>query len=127
RAGLFWGVQTLQQLMPPTGPPVVPAVRVTDRPRFAYRGVMLDVARHFFDVATVKRLVDLACTYKLNHLHLHLSDDQGWRIAIDSWPRLTTVGAGSQVGGGPGGYYTRDDFQEIVAYAQARQMTVVPE
>jgi len=126
-AGLFYGVQTLRQLMPPNGPAVVPAVRVADRPRFAYRGVMLDVARHFFDVAAVKRLIDLAALYKINHLHLHLSDDQGWRIAIESWPKLTTVGAGTQVGGGPGGHYTAADYREIVAYAQARFITVVPE
>jgi hexosaminidase len=126
-AGLFWGVQTLRQLMPATGPIVVPTVRIADRPRFAYRGVMLDVARHFFDVATVKRLIDLAAMYKINHLHLHLSDDQGWRIAIGTWPRLTSVGAATQVGGGPGGYYTADDYREIVAHAQARFMTVVPE
>jgi hexosaminidase len=126
-AGLFWGVQTLRQLLPPTGPAVLPGVYVTDRPRFAYRGVMLDVARHFFDVATVKRLVDLATMYKVNHLHLHLSDDQGWRIAIDSWPLLTSVGGRTQVGGGAGGYYTADDYRQIVAYAQERFMTVVPE
>ncbi|HEX5996235.1 MAG TPA: family 20 glycosylhydrolase [Jiangellales bacterium] len=126
-AGLFWGVQTLRQLMPVTGPIVLPGVRITDRPRFAYRGVMLDVARHFFGVATVKRLIDLAAMYKINHLHLHLSDDQGWRIATDTWPRLASVGANTQVGGGPGGYYTADDYRDIVAYAQERFMTVVPE
>lgn len=126
-AGLFWAVQTLRQLMPVTGPIVLPGVRITDRPRFAYRGVMLDVARHFVDVATVKRLIDLAAHYKINHLHLHLSDDQGWRLASDTWPRLVTVGAATQVGGGPGGYYTKDDYRQIVTYAQERFVTVVPE
>jgi hexosaminidase len=126
-AGLFWAVQTLRQLMPVTGPIVLPGVRIKDRPRFAYRGVMLDVARHFFDVATVQRLIDLAALYKINHLHLHLSDDQGWRIASDTWPRLVTVGAATQVGGGPGGYYTADEYRQIVAYAQERFITVVPE
>ena len=93
-AGLFWGVQTLRQLMPGdlTGSIVVPGGRIVDHPRFAYRGVMLDVARHFFDVATVKRFIDLSTMYKVNHLHLHLTDDQGWRIAVDSWPRLATFG-----------------------------------
>ena len=95
--------------------------------RFEWRGVMLDVARHFFDVATVKRFIDLSTMYKVNHLHLHLTDDQGWRIAVDSWPRLATHGGGSQVGGGPGGYYTKDDYREIVAYAAKRFVTVVPE
>ncbi|MBX6749868.1 MAG: beta-N-acetylhexosaminidase [Micromonosporaceae bacterium] len=126
-AGLFWGVQTLRQLMPVSGPTVVPGVRITDRPRFAYRGVMLDVARHFVDVATVKRLIDLVALYKLNHLHLHLTDDQGWRIVSGTWPRLVSVGAATQVGGGPGGCYTADDYRQIVAYAQERFVTVVPE
>lgn len=126
-AGLFWAAQTLRQLLPVAGPAVLPGVRITDGPRFAYRGVMLDVARHFVEVATVKRLIDLAALYKLNHLHLHLSDDQGWRIASDAWPRLVTVGAATQVGGGPGGWYTADEYREIVAYAQERFITVVPE
>ncbi len=128
-AGLFWGVQTLRQLMPGdlTGSISVPGGRIVDHPRFAYRGVMLDVARHFFDVATVKRFIDLSTMYKANYLHLHLTDDQGWRIAVDSWPRLTTVGGATEVGGGAGGYYTKDDYREIVAYAAERFMTVVPE
>lgn len=126
-AGLFWAVQTLRQLLPVRGPLVLPGVRITDRPRFVYRGVMLDVARHFFDVATVKRIIDLAAMYKINYLHLHLSDDQGWRIASTTWPRLVEVGAATQVGGGPGGYYTADDYRQIVTYAQERFVTVVPE
>jgi hexosaminidase len=134
-AGLFRGVQTLRQLLPETvevdgiqsGPWIVPPGRIVDRPRFVYRGVMLDVARYFFGVADVKRVIDLAALYKLNHLHLHLTDDQGWRIAIDSWPRLATYGGGTDVAGGPGGYYTQDDYREIVAYAAAHHMTVVPE
>ena len=81
---------------------------------------MLDVARHFFPVADVKRLIDLAALLKLNHLHLHLTDDQGWRIAIDQWPRLTEYGGGTEVGDGPGGYYTKADYREIVAYAADR-------
>jgi hexosaminidase len=134
-AGLFHGVQTLRQLLPaaidsPTrqsGPWTVPAVHVLDYPRFSWRGAHLDVARHFFPVATVKRYIDLLALYKLDILHLHLSDDQGWRIAINSWPRLATVGGAKEVGGGKGGYYTQAQYKQIVAYAAARYITVVPE
>ena len=134
-AGLFAGVQTLRQLLPAkvesrtaqAGPWTVPGATITDHPRFPHRGAMLDVARHFHPVATVKRYLDQLALYKVNHFHLHLTDDQGWRIAIDSWPRLTTHGGSTQVGGGPGGYYTKAQYQEIVAYAAARHITVVPE
>ncbi|MFC5821027.1 family 20 glycosylhydrolase [Nonomuraea harbinensis] len=134
-AGLFNGVQTLRQLLPAEiesssvrpGPWVVPGGRIVDHPRFAYRGTMLDVARHFQPADVVKRHIDRISLYKLNHLHLHLSDDQGWRIAIDAWPRLTTHGGSTQVGGGPGGYYTKAQFQDIVAYAARRNVTIVPE
>ena len=76
---------------------------ISDAPRYPYRGVMLDVSRHFFSVAEIKRYIDLVSLYKLNRLHLHLSDDQGWRIQVDSWPELTKYGAGLEVGGRPGG------------------------
>lgn len=102
-------------------------MQIEDRPRFAWRGVLLDVARHFFSVTDVKRFIDLATGYKINTLHLHLTDDQGWRIAIDSWPRLAEYGGGSEVGGGPGGFYTQAEYAEIVAYAAERYITVVPE
>jgi hexosaminidase len=133
--GLYRGVQTLRQLLPAElegagrgrGPWTVPEVRVEDHPRFAWRGLMLDVARHFFDVATVKRLIDQIAAYKINVLHLHLTDDQGWRLAIDRWPRLAAYGGGTEVGGGPGGHYTKADYREIVEYAAARYVTVVPE
>ncbi len=133
--GLFNGVQTLRQLLPPEiesastlpGPWVVPGGRIVDYPRFAYRGAMLDVARHFHPVATIKAYLDQIALYKVNYLHLHLSDDQGWRIVIDSWPRLATYGGSTQVGGGPGGYYTKAQYQEIVAYAAQRHITIVPE
>ena len=93
---------------------------------------MLDVARHFFGVADVKRVIDLAAAYKLNRLHLHLSDDQGWRIEIKSWPELTRIGGQTSVvtadgRGGAGGFYTQADYADIVAYAAARYVTVVPE
>lgn len=128
-AGLFYGVQTLQQLLPaaPRVPVAVPAVKISDAPRYPYRGLMLDVVRHFFPVADVEHVIDLMAEYKLNYLHLHLTDDQGWRIQIPQLPRLTEVGSSTSVGGDPGGYYTLDDYKAIVAYAAARHVTVVPE
>jgi hexosaminidase len=134
-AGLFAGVQTLRQLLPPEadsatvrpGPWPVPGGHIVDQPRFAHRGAMLDVARHFFPVATVERYLDEIALYKVNYLHLHLSDDQGWRIAVNSWPNLATIGGSTAVGGDPGGYYTQDDYRAIVAYAAARYITIVPE
>jgi hexosaminidase len=134
-AGLFAGVQTLRQLLPPRvdsgtaqpGPWPVAGGRIVDHPRFGYRGAMLDVARHFFPVATVQRYLDEIAVFKLNVLHLHLSDDQGWRLAIDSWPDLAVHGGSTAVGGDPGGYYTQDEFRQIVAYAAERYITVVPE
>jgi hexosaminidase len=124
--GLFRGVQTLRQLLPTQGDSV-PGGLIIDAPRFPYRGVMLDVARHFLDVAAVKRLIEHAALYKVNHLHLHLTDDQGWRIAIDSWPRLAAYGGGTEVGDGPGGHYSAEDYREIVAHAARHFMTVIPE
>ncbi|WP_190065433.1 beta-N-acetylhexosaminidase [Streptomyces griseocarneus] len=134
-AGLFHGVQSLRQLLPArvergsrqAGPWTVPGGTLVDAPRFAHRGAMLDVARHFFTVDRVKRYIDQLALYKINRLHLHLSDDQGWRIAIDSWPRLAAYGGSTQVGGGPGGFYTKDDYREIVRHAESRYVTVVPE
>lgn len=134
-AGLFHGVQTLRQLLPATieSPNQVterwalPGGTITDAPRFPYRGAMLDVARHFFAVEDVLRVIDHLARYKLNHLHLHLTDDQGWRIAVDSWPKLTSVGGATEVGGGPGGHYTKTDYARIVSYAADRHITVVPE
>jgi hexosaminidase len=147
-AGVHHGVQTLRQLLPADalrrvpitgGPLPVPAVYVEDEPRFAWRGVMLDVARHFMPVADVLRFVDLAALHKLNVLHLHLTDDQGWRVEVPGRPRLTSVGAWRprSMLGSPvhdryderphGGYYTTGDLREIVAYAAQRHVTVVPE
>ena len=123
-AGLFAGIQTLRQLGS-TG--TVPVTHIEDYPRFAYRGVMLDVARHFFGVDDVKRFIRDIALLKLNHLHLHLTDDQGWRIQIDSWPDLTTKGATTQVGGGGGGFYSKEDYREIVEYAAEHFITIVPE
>jgi hexosaminidase len=135
-AGIFHGVQTLRQLLPPQIESqmvlrrtrwAIPSVTIADRPRFSWRGAMLDVARHFFSVREVKQYLDVLALYKMNVLHLHLSDDQGWRIEIKSRPRLATAGGVTQGGGGPGGYYTQSDYSEIVRYAQERYITIVPE
>ena len=134
-AGLFYGVQTIRQLLPPAidSSSIQPGVwkmatgTITDYPRFAWRGAMLDVARHFFSVRDVTRYIDLLAYYKINRLHLHLSDDQGWRIQINSWPNLALYGGNLEVGGGPGGYYSQDDYSYIVNYAKSRYITVIPE
>ncbi|WP_374009776.1 family 20 glycosylhydrolase [Leifsonia sp. LS-T14] len=129
-AGAFWGVQTLRQLVPAScgdEPLTIAAVRVHDHPRYAYRGAMLDVARHFFTPAEVKRFIDAIALLKVNHLHLHLTDDQGWRIHIESWPDLTRVGGSTGSDGSRGGFYTQAEFRELVAYAAERYITIVPE
>lgn len=134
-SGLFRGIQTLRQLFPASieartrerGPWRLRLARIEDAPRFAWRGAMLDVSRHFFDVDDVKRYIDLLAKYKLNVLHLHLSDDQGWRIEIASWPRLTEYGSTSSVNDERGGFYTQAQYREIVAYAASRYITIVPE
>ena len=134
-AGLFRGLQTIRQLLPAAiesatvspGPWAIATGTIHDYPRFAWRGTMLDVARHFFGVADVEAYIDLLAYYKINTFHIHLSDDQGWRIVINSWPNLATYGGSTEVDGGPGGYYTQDDYSGIVAYANARYITVVPE
>src|SRR5690606_18687024 len=100
---------------------------IRDYPEFSWRGSMLDVSRHFFGVEDVKRYIDLISAYKMNILHLHLSDDQGWRIEIKSWPKLATHGGSTQVGGGKGGYYTQEQYADIVQYAADRFVTIVPE
>ncbi|WP_275410226.1 beta-N-acetylhexosaminidase [Streptomyces sp. SID14478] len=134
-AGLFHGVQTLRQQLPArvesasrqSGPWRVAGGTIEDTPRYGYRSAMLDVSRHFFTVSQVKRYIDELALYKVNKLHLHLSDDQGWRIAIDSWPRLATYGGSTQVGGGAGGHYTKAQYKDIVRYAASRYLEVVPE
>ncbi|KFG75265.1 beta-N-acetylhexosaminidase [Streptomyces mutabilis] len=147
-AGLFWGAQTLRQLLGPDAfrrAPLpgrrwrLPAVRIQDAPRFGWRGLMLDVARHFMPKEGVLRYLDLMAAHKLNVLHFHLTDDQGWRVEIKRHPRLTEHGSWrSRTKFGHrasplwedkphGGYYTQDDIREIVAYAADRHITVVPE
>ena len=150
-AGAFYGVQSLLQLLPPEvfSPSIVndiewkiPCVRIEDQPRFPWRGLMLDVSRHFFDTEEIKQLLDSMAMQKLNTLHWHLVDDNGWRIEIEKYPLLTQVGAWRKDVGfgldakattayGPdgryGGFYTQDDIREIVAYAQSRHINIVPE
>jgi hexosaminidase len=104
-----------------------PGGTITDAPRYAYRGAMLDVSRHFFGVEVLMRFVEQLARYKLNVLHLHLSDDQGWRLAVDAWPRLAEVGGATQVGGGTGGCYTKAEYAALVEFAAARHVTIVPE
>ncbi len=154
RAGVFYALQTVRQLLPPevfrearvdSVPWTIPAVRVVDRPRFSWRGAHLDVGRHFMPKEFVKKYIDLLALHKLNSFHWHLTEDQGWRLQIRKYPRLTDVGAwrtqtiaGHQPGGTDsttwqydgqrhGGFYTQDDVREIVAYARDRFVNVVPE
>lgn len=134
-AGLFRGIQSIRQLLPSDielnsvaqGPLTIACGVIRDYPRFAWRGVMLDVSRHFFKPEDVKRYIDLIALYKMNRFHLHLGDDQGWRLEIKSWPNLAIVGGSTQVDGGKGGYYTQEEFKDIINYAAARYITVIPE
>jgi hexosaminidase len=132
-AGIFYGFQTLRQLFPapPATANALPYIVITDRPAYRWRGVMLDVSRHFFPVSFVEQYIDIASTYKLNTFHWHLTDDQGWRIQIKTYPRLTTVGScgdyDHKLGSGPCRYYTQRQIREVVAYAKKRYVTVIPE
>ncbi|HEX5575208.1 MAG TPA: family 20 glycosylhydrolase, partial [Gemmatimonadales bacterium] len=148
--GLFWGLQTVRQLLPPelergihSATPVswtIPALEIEDAPRFPYRGLLLDVARWYYPPEFIKKLIDLLALYKLNTLQLHLTDDQGWRLEIRKYPLLTRVGAWRKetilgqhfdpyVGDGKphGGSYTQEQMRDLVTYAQARRVTIVPE
>ncbi|MDO8364734.1 MAG: beta-N-acetylhexosaminidase [Actinomycetota bacterium] len=126
--GLWNGSRTLLQLFTHDHADTrLPAVRIVDTPRFEWRGAMLDVARHFFGVDYVMRFVELIARYKINRLHLHLTDDQGWRLAVDGWPALTAIGATGGIGNDIGGYFSRTDYAEIVAHAARHFVTIVPE
>lgn len=134
-AGLFYGVQTLRQLLPvrvemttlQEGPWEIPTGTIRDYPVYSYRGAMRDVARHFFGADDIKIFIDQLAAYKMNVLHLHLADDQGWRIEISSWPNLAIHGGSTQVGGGEGGFYTREQYADMVKYAAERYVTIIPE
>ncbi len=126
--GLFHALSTLRQLVQiHDGIHIVPAMRVADAPRYGWRGLSLDVARHFFGVEDIKTVVSLMAQYKLNVLHLHLTDDQGWRIDLPSRPELVERSARTAVGGDPGGCYSAEDYAEIVTYAALRGVRIVPE
>jgi hexosaminidase len=145
--GVFYGLQTLRQLLPDatfrsagwSEPIPIPELEIVDAPRFPWRGVLLDVARHFMPKAFVLELIDLLALHKCNVLHLHLTDDQGWRFEVEGYPRLTDIGAwrhepptsnptnAERAGPLEGGYYTRRDLEEIVAYASERHVQVLPE
>jgi len=138
--GVFYGVQTLRQLVGKTdGDCTIPAVAIKDAPRYVYRGMHLDVARHYFPVPFIKKFIDLIAMHKMNTFHWHLTEDQGWRIEIKSLPKLTSIGAsryGTIVGHHPGtsndetvhnGFYTQEEVKDIVAYATSKHVTVIPE
>ncbi len=129
--GLFWAVQTLRQLLPVghAARVEIPAIRIEDAPRFAYRGHMLDVGRHFMPVDFIKKQIDLLSYYKINTFRWHLTEDQGWRIEIKKYPRLTEVGAWRTEPDGSryGGFYTQDQVREVVEYARLRNIMVIPE
>ncbi len=141
RPGVFYGIQTLMQILPADDQKglKIPSVDITDYPRFPWRGMHLDVCRHFFPVEFVKRYISLLAMYKMNTFHWHLTEDQGWRIEIKKYPRLTRVGAyrnGSMIGPYSaqkfdsvryGGFYTQDEIREVVAYAAKLHVTIVPE
>lgn len=147
--GVFYGIQSLRQLLPANAETedkveiTIPAVKIIDQPRYTYRGMHLDVGRHFFDVSSVKKYLDLIAMHKMNTFHWHLTEDQGWRIEIKKYPKLTEIGAyrkGTAIGlagsrNAPytydtipyGGFYTQEEIKEVVAYAADRHIEVIPE
>lgn len=130
--GLHRGIQTLLQILPPEAPESaihLATARITDRPAFLHRGMLLDVCRHFFDVQTVKDYIDLLAHYKMNTLHWHLTEDQGWRIEMEAYPLLTEIAAWRTEADGThyGGFYTKEQIREVVQYAEERHIRVIPE
>lgn len=132
--GLFYAIQTFRQLLPAeieqkklTAKIKLPRLKIVDAPRFSWRGSMLDISRSFFGMDYLKRHLDRMALYKLNRLHLHLSDDQGWRIEIKDYPKLTEIGGKSAVKNGRSGFLTREDYKELQEYAKARNIVIVPE
>src|SRR5690625_4909789 len=127
-AGLQHGVTTLTQLLEqPAGTWQIPAVEITDEPRYAWRGLSLDISRSFSPVEEIKEIIDVLVDLKYNVLHLHLCDDQGWRLQIRSHPELTKISGATAVEGGRSGYLTQDDYRELIAYASDRHVLIVPE
>lgn len=134
-AGLFYGIQTLRQMMPAAieqgklddREVMLRQVHMVDAPKFSWRGTMVDVARSFFDLDYLKSHVDRMALYKLNRLHLHLTDDQGWRIEIKSKPALVDIGSKGSVSGGKSGYLTQEEYKELQDYALARNIIIIPE
>ncbi|MFD1094536.1 beta-N-acetylhexosaminidase [Salegentibacter chungangensis] len=133
-AGLFYGIQTFRQMLPSgieqnrlTEEIRIPQVEITDHPRFAWRGSMLDISRSFFGMDYLKKHLDRMALYKMNRLHLHLTDDQGWRIEIKSKPKLTEIGGQGAVKNGRSGFLTQEDYKELQKYAEARNITIIPE
>jgi len=135
-AGLIYAVQTLRQMLPPEieshaavkKPLEIPCLHIQDQPRYSWRGLMLDCSRTFLPTAYLRSTIDRMALYKLNMLHLHLTDDQGWRLEIKKYPELTTVGAHYAAGyGGGGGFYTQQEMRDLIAYAGERNITIVPE
>lgn len=133
--GLLRGLQTFKQLFPiqPNDTLAeysiytIPTGTIRDYPEWGYRGIMLDVSRHFFEPEEMKGLIDQLAFYKMNRLHLHLSDDQGWRLEIHSWPKLSQVGGSKEVGGTPGGFFTQEEFADLVEYADRKGILLIPE
>ncbi|SBV35640.1 putative Beta-N-acetylhexosaminidase [uncultured Stenotrophomonas sp.] len=127
--GLLHAVQSLRQLLPARPQPdyALPHVTITDAPAYRWRGLSLDVARSFLPVEYLRKTIDRMAFFKLNRLHLHLTDDQGWRIEIKRYPKLVEIGGASAVKGGRSGFYTQEELKQLVAYAQARGVTLVPE
>ncbi|HSM67400.1 MAG TPA: family 20 glycosylhydrolase, partial [Ilumatobacteraceae bacterium] len=128
--GVFRGLTTLRQLISAGregDEALVSAMEVRDGPRYAWRGLSLDVARTFHGPEQVRRVIDIMALHKFNVLHLHLTDDQGWRLEVPGWPALTTIGAAGALGDRPGGFYSQQEFTDLVRYAADRWITVVPE
>lgn len=132
-AGLFYGVQTLEQMLPatPGSPNIIQQAQITDKPQYSFRSLMLDTSRHYFPVPFIKQLIDVMAAYKLNTFHWHLVDDQAWRIEIKKYPKLTEVGSCGDhehpLGTGPCQFYTQKEIRDVVAYAQKRYVQILPE
>lgn len=128
-AGLFYGVQSLRQLFPAAiaSTYAIPKVTIIDTPQYSWRGSMIDVARHFFPIEYLKKHIERMAFFKLNKLHLHLSDDQGWRMEIKAYPKLTEIGGSGGIGESAGGFYTQEQLKDLVAYAALRNIEIIPE